>query len=1180
MTNSYAEENKILQDMFARDKEERPEENIIPENFEATEVEGAGLVETLSDDDNFAVVEKYMSQRFGMDTSEYDKEDIIGSYVNQMRRFNSGQSVVTLGELTFLNSGDENQLTRKRKAAQDAYKLFDSMDGAFSKDRTLGEKADAVYDYARAMIVDPVNLVSLGVGKVFSQAASKAAVLGAKKLAFRTGRMAAFQESKKRGKKAISKKALQKVQREATQRAYQEVLKKSKTKSILDKADKKAIYGSLGFDMVSAGVLDASQQKAEVISGYKGEIDAFQTGISTLTGALGGVTQLGLITLKNKKQIPLASIQLHRASQVKEFKDLQKLSSEEVNNALADLKNRTAEWARMVREGKQLKKVSDDPKASLDFETEFTLRFFIGSEEESWDGLATILSKAGYTKPKDTQVGLYFKQAIDNMSPENKKLIEESYDLVRGASDQLKDFSLEDFININAAEASEAGTKLNAQSQISKRLTAMGIDFESESIEQSTKALLDPIPDGIVKKVVKKTFGEKLVGIQENLVRAIITHPGTTGLNIIGWKAATINQSVSDMLRASLYGGGAILKSLTGDSVNALKYKNLSVQMMDLQRQKVRNMVDPYGTYESVMDYLAIRPDAQKELFRYINGGVELKGILDEFELNPSAIPKKNKMEKVRDFFETAYGVKAQDFLTKTQEFSYSLDKEIRIKYGKSYHEFMNDPDLVGLLSEPGSTQFKEFAELEARAIQNALRNTFSKKYGGQDGLIQQTANVIEEIRSVPGLGSLAPFGQFWNNSVAYMLDHSGFSLLNKYTLKAGGKAVTERDTIDLITKSAVGWGAVAIATRSQMENLEDGLAWFEERDGTTSTAIKNVTGIDVGQSSGAVRSRLYDYPKNVPMLVGRMLAHQIRDGSIPGDLVVAFGDNFGTRSLVKDMGGAFGIVSQGIAAAAQAKDKEFLELGAKFATDMGTSYTSGFTRALDPINQILAMGRGEDYKVVDKKEGSKFVNESMRYFDQIFDVLTSEKTKEMVGRATTEKEQPLTREAGQVPIGRVFGYREVLPSTTIQKMYNDIGRPQWATEIRNKSPEAVNLFNRYVRPRVELYADFIIDSGKWDSLKTLEKKQQVVKDIMTKAKKETKESLKRSINPEDKKTQLIFSVKEMGMKKDLQNALDYFKISEKDMWTLDVNELLLVEDFIENSVNNRKRQREDLSLD
>jgi len=74
-------------------------------------------------------------------------------------------------------------------------------------------------------------------------------------------------------------------------------------------------------------------------------------------------------------------------------------------------------------------------------------------------------------------------------------------------------------------------------------------------------------------------------------------------------------------------------------------------------------MVDPYGTYESVMDYLAVRPDAQKELFRYINGGVEVKGILDEFEMNPDMKPEKGNFQKFNEFFEKIYGVKAQDFL-------------------------------------------------------------------------------------------------------------------------------------------------------------------------------------------------------------------------------------------------------------------------------------------------------------------------------------------------------------------------------------------------------------------------------------------------------------------------------------------------------------------------------------
>lgn len=153
--SNYAEQNKILDSIVLEDSETK-EENVQPE-----QTKGKGLVETLSSNNNFSVVEKYMSERFGMDTDEYDKEDIIDSYVNQMRKFNSGQSVVTVGELTFLNSGDDKKLLRKRNAAKDAYQLFDSLDGAFSKDRTVVEKADAVYDYARAIVVDPVNILSL-----------------------------------------------------------------------------------------------------------------------------------------------------------------------------------------------------------------------------------------------------------------------------------------------------------------------------------------------------------------------------------------------------------------------------------------------------------------------------------------------------------------------------------------------------------------------------------------------------------------------------------------------------------------------------------------------------------------------------------------------------------------------------------------------------------------------------------------------------------------------------------------------------------------------------------------------------------------------------------------------------------------------------------------------------------
>ena len=251
---------------------------------EVKKQEGLSLIETLSIDDNYGIIKDYMSDRFGMEETEYDKRKIIDSYINQMRKFNAGQSVVALTELTHLNSGEGDKLDARRAKAAKAYELFDSLGGAFSKDRTVGEKLDAVGDYARAIVVDPVNLVSLGVGKLAAAGTSRVAVQGAKQLAFRAGRLAAS----KAAKQGVKKSAVQRIQREATQKAFQEALKKSKRKVILDKADRKAIYGSLAFDMAAAGGVDLTQQQAEVTSGFKDDLDFFQAGLSTATGALGG----------------------------------------------------------------------------------------------------------------------------------------------------------------------------------------------------------------------------------------------------------------------------------------------------------------------------------------------------------------------------------------------------------------------------------------------------------------------------------------------------------------------------------------------------------------------------------------------------------------------------------------------------------------------------------------------------------------------------------------------------------------------------------------------------------------------------------------------------------------------------------------------------------------------------
>ena len=105
-------------------------------------------------------------------------------------------------------------------------------------------------------------------------------------------------------------------------------------------------------------------------------------------------------------------------------------------------------------------------------------------------------------------------------------------------------------------------------------------------------------------------------------------------------------------------------------------------------------------------------------------GGIELDDVYKQLGIQIGDIGKPGVGEKVMNFAQTMYGVKAQDMYTKTQEFMYALDKQVRIKYGKTYSEFLEDPDLYNVMK--GDT----YAEIQTIAVEDALRNVYAKSYG------------------------------------------------------------------------------------------------------------------------------------------------------------------------------------------------------------------------------------------------------------------------------------------------------------------------------------------------------------------------------------------------------------------------------------------------------------------
>ena len=118
-------------------EEAMPMEGVAPEG-----------VRDLTRDDVFDKIRPYMDQRFGMNEDKFERQEIVDAYVNNMRKFEAGQSVVTLGELAYLY---ECQGCRAYVSSAAAYSTFQSMEGAFAEGTSSEEKLDAVYDYGRAV---------------------------------------------------------------------------------------------------------------------------------------------------------------------------------------------------------------------------------------------------------------------------------------------------------------------------------------------------------------------------------------------------------------------------------------------------------------------------------------------------------------------------------------------------------------------------------------------------------------------------------------------------------------------------------------------------------------------------------------------------------------------------------------------------------------------------------------------------------------------------------------------------------------------------------------------------------------------------------------------------------------------------------------------------------------------
>ena len=1109
-------------------------------------------ISDLTEDHNYNVIEAQMKARFGMSEKSHDRQEVVDKWINYNRKFNVGNTLSVLGEASYLSKADDEEKVK----ALNSYKLFDNMKGSFSGG-TVGQKLDSVYDYGMALIVDPVNLVSFGAGKLATGGASKVAAqtakealeISANQIIRKAGQTGAKRSALSPSIKAEIGRARQRVLSKALKDEAVEGLEEGTMDAALKKAATKDLRVAFSTETISAMGIDAVQQNMVYRNvGFQDEFNYLNSGLI----AGGGFFGYGLVKAFGMfdgtsvpKSVALdaydaavtaeaAAKKIARQEGEATYKEAMANLSNDAElqrKTMESLKNNTAaaqSWAEMVASGKRIAEETGDIYEGSG--AEGLAAFIFGKKDlpegQNFKGLFDIFNDAGIdlAYADDVWQGTtHFVTSTVKALPQNvKNEVDSLYkntvlklDTVYKSKtnlDEAMDFMALDYSSMGARMGVMGGLGREIE-KIRKVKQATGQTNLKVTAEEMLEGIVDP-STGTAKnadKVERSLMGRS----QDNLIRILVTHPGTTALNLLGWVNASGMQSLSDGLRGALYGGTSVAQYMTGNKANAVEYAEKCKLMLDLGlKQKMKNLLNPFATQEEALNFLSINPKMRKELFRYVSGGIDSKDVTKSLDLEFDDLEKPGVFEKTIDTFQTMYGVKAVDVLSKTQEFMYNIDKQIRIKYNMSYQDFIGAKDAQGQPLHWAKMRSDEFVQIQATAVEDSLRSVFSKSFGGGDfktdrNIVEMAAKGIEDARKYPILGAMIPFGQFFNNTIAFMTDYSGISIIHSYFAK------NNRDLMEMSTKAAVGLTSITAMSEYEMKNMDEGLAWHEERD-----------------DDGQVRSRLYDFPFSYYKGIGRIVAHFRRDGEVPpemyDDIITTFGTANLTRSLGESSASAFDFVKDVVSG----ELPDAVEGLQKAMGSVGSMYLSGYSRPLDPLNQIAAFAMGDAYNETDRNIGSKFINNSTRYVESIFDGLdqltgipTAAGT--ALGLDMTEapsKERPLESRDRGVAIGRIFGYRDSPAPQAIDKMYADIGRPKWKTDVKSAIPEANNTVNRVITKYLEAEADKAVYDESWKS-KSVEEKKAAVTLATRKAKKRALAELYRSGNPTDKLHREMFKL-------------------------------------------------------
>ncbi len=1042
--------------------------------------------------ENLNTIREYMSRNKGDDyrTIEDDTK-LVNDFVDHMRWFNAN-TLSTAGEVQFIRKGSEAD----KAAAADAYRLYDSLGNLFNRGETFSGKIDGIKDYIFAAAADPSNYLGLltgGVGKATTlgaTTASKKLIKEAANRAYKEGirkgankkvidkAVKAAQDDvvAKIGKGAARSKAGKLALQQAAINTRTEAFRKLGFSSLkqfeasrLKKGKAAELAATFGADATVAAFQDIAIQDIYLDVNVDDSVDSINKKQVLLSTMLGGAmapafslagTGIATTTRKIGKKTSLADAQRELS--------MQKFATKGVVDAAIGfeaskvIRQGYKSWADKVKAGDdEFGLAGDGIRGNRDMPEGLIGEILLGPKGET--GLVGMLRKKGITVNKDTFISDFLTDVIRVM-PE-REFLELSKDFERGGGIPLGEVATAKIklSNVIASYASGLGRELSVFAQAKNKLNAgvvMGNDIINQSLER--KEIRDALEDGIPGYFLsKEKQPKKLMYFQNVWRRALVSSVPTTAANIFGWSQYYLGSTVADMLNGgAFYAYGAISGNKEAQRIGSVYWK--------IQGDKFRNLADPFTTHDAYMKFLEENKDIRNLLHETVGGtGVEISP--NKFDMNQDSKVYKT-VEGFVDAASRLTGVRAQDTFTKSQMFMTELDKQLRIKNSVSLAEVMRtnnlnaiDEDVLGM------------------AVDSTMRSVFSKDYTTKEQMpaIRSAAKFVESISNLPVLGSVLPFGRFFNNTIATVWQVGPAGLIAPTAAIMRGKA--DIATSEAFSRAAVGTTGLILAARMDQERQDRGL---------------ESTQLDVG--GGTTIDTKNAFPMSEFLAMGRLFNQLARQGKFGGvgeadpsmkDQLPYFAK--ATPEALEDA-----LVQVGVGQFA--KDIQFGndmyrildmmfdetngEAGAAELQRRAGSFLAGFTRPFQTVDRAVGFIRDTDVhkdkrqkaiinekgemELVKRSGGEVFSLEATRYLDNILDIFrdtNAENDFNQLRVATREGEL-----YDPNPLTSIFGVRVVPSKTAAEKVYTMAGLRGFKANKRSQVAMYDRLFNETLSPLLE----------------------------------------------------------------------------------------------------------------